>query len=118
MIDFLNFVNLSTNIKTRGNASCFDIGLKLPDQVWQQGHEAGLFDRVGELALVPRANAGTLARNDLSEGRKVAAKRVGVFVVDFTNVHLTEETLTVDVFFHNRWAKIRNLSFLARGDDK
>lgn len=65
---------------------------------------------------MPGTNAGTLARNDLSEGGKVAAKRVGVFVVNIANIHLTEEALTVDVFFHSKGAKIRNLSFLARDD--
>ena len=75
----------------------------LLDQEWQQGHETGALDSEGQLALVPGADARTLARDDLSEGRDVAAERVGVFVVDRRGVHLAERAGAFDfnLFLHS-----------------
>ena len=77
----------------------------LTNQVWNKGHEARALNRVGQLSLVPSAYARTLARHDLAERRQVATKSVRVLVVDFLNVHLTEEALTIDVFFHRLVSK-------------
>ncbi len=63
---------------------------RLANQVWQKGHETRALDSEGEFALVPAADAGALARDDLSEGGKVAAQGVGVLVVDFVSVDLAE----------------------------
>lgn len=49
---------------------------------------------------MPAAHARALARYDLSEGRKVATKRVRVLVVNLLHVHLAEVALMIDVFFH------------------
>ena len=40
----------------------------LADQVRNQGHEASALDRIGQLALMPGADAGALARNDFAKG--------------------------------------------------
>lgn len=82
---------------------------RLPNQVWNQGHEARALDGVRELALVPATDAGALARHDLAERRQVAAERVRVLVVNLLDVHLTEETLSIDFLFHRfgeQWARI------------
>lgn len=74
--------------------------MSLANEVWKQRHESRALDSVGELALVPAAHTGALARNNLSEGRKVTTKRVRIFVVNLLHVHLAEVALMVDVFFH------------------
>ena len=68
----------------------------LANQVWEQGHEARALDREGEFALMPAADAGTLAWDDLAEGGQVATQGVGIFVVDFAHVDLTEVTRARD----------------------
>ncbi len=69
----------------------------LADQVWDEGHETGAFDGVGQFALVPDADAGAFARDDLAEGGQVAAQGVGVFVVHVLSVHLAKVTATVSL---------------------
>lgn len=82
---------------------------RLPNQVWNQGHEARALDSVRELALVPATDAGALARHDLTEGGQVTAERVRILVVNLLDVHLAEETLSIDFLFHRcgeQWARI------------
>lgn len=62
----------------------------LSDQVRQKSHEAGALDRESEFALVPGADARTLARNDLAEGGQVATQGIGVLVVNFGSIDLAE----------------------------
>lgn len=63
---------------------------RLANQVRQQGHEAGALDGECELALVPGADAGTLARNDLAKGGQVTTQGIGVLVVNFRGIDLAE----------------------------
>ncbi len=68
----------------------------------QQGHESRALDRVRELALVPRADAGALARNDLSKGGKISLQHVRILVVNRANVCLAERTRAFGIFDWHR----------------
>lgn len=76
---------------TLGNPRVFSSS-RLANQVRQKSHEAGTLDREGEFTLMPAADAGALARDDLAEGGQVATKGVGILVVNVTHVDLTEVT--------------------------
>ena len=64
--------------------------MSLADQVRKQGHEARALNSVRELALVPRTDAGALARDNLAEGREVTLERLRVLVVNRLSVDLAE----------------------------
>jgi hypothetical protein len=67
------------------------------DHERQKSHEAGTLDRVAELALVPDADAGALARDDLPERGKVALQGIRIFVVDVFDVREAENALAIDL---------------------
>lgn len=64
----------------------------LSNQIRQETHEPCALDGVRQLALVPLAHAGTLARDDLSETGEVAAERVRILVVNCRRMHAAEMT--------------------------
>lgn len=66
---------------------------------WEQGHEARALDGGRELALVPGADAGALARHDLAEGGQVALQIVRIFVADRVDICATERAVSVNDFF-------------------
>lgn len=68
-------------------------GCFLLHQVREQGHETRALDGVRQLALVPGADAGAFARDDLAEGRQVALQHIRVLIVDGFDVLLAEGTL-------------------------
>lgn len=49
---------------------------------------------------MPLADAGTLAGNDLSEGRDIAAERIRIFVINSVCIDATEMTLSIIFFLH------------------
>jgi hypothetical protein len=101
------FIKITTNKLDNGGAGADEIGIHnditqqnprsrggfcLTNQVREQSHEASALDGVRELALVPGADAGALARNDFAEGREVTLKRFRVLVVDGLGVDLAKVT--------------------------
>src|SRR6478672_12823649 len=54
--------------------------------VGEQGHLAGVLDRLGELALLLRGDAGDPAGTDLAAVRHELAQQVGVLVVDVVDL--------------------------------
>jgi hypothetical protein len=82
----------------------------LADQIRKQSHVARTLDGVGQLALMPGADAGALAGHDLAEGRQVTLKRVGVLIIDLVNVLLAEPAGPVHRFLvlhgHNRGSRV------------
>ena len=66
--------------------------------VRQHRHKARALDGCCELALVPGADAGAFAGDDLSEGGKVALESLCIFVVDGVDVGAAERALTFRVF--------------------
>ncbi len=82
----------------------FDTTFELLNEVWEQGHETRTLDGVGEFALMPLADAGTLARHDLPEGRKVSAKGIGIFVINHRRIHAAKVALfRFDWLFSHNW---------------
>lgn len=81
--------------------------LQLLHEVWEQGHESRALDGVRELALVPLAHTGALARHDLPEGRKVSAERIRIFVINGYRIHTAEMTLLMFNWLlgHNRGSR-------------
>ncbi len=67
----------------------------LANQVWEERHEATELDRVRELTLMPSADAGALARHDLSKGGKVAFQCGCILVVNVLLICLAEVAGTI-----------------------
>ncbi len=67
---------------------------------------------------MPTTDAGTLARDDLSKGGKVAAERICIFVIDFTDVDLAEVTVAFDFFVgsHSEVARVDGTAVCVRDE--
>jgi hypothetical protein len=59
----------------------------------QKRHDAGTFDGLRQLALVPGANAGPLGREDLHVKIHETAQKPGIFVIDISHLIGAEEAL-------------------------
>jgi hypothetical protein len=69
----------------------------LSHQIRKQPHKARALDGIRELALMPLAHAGALARHDLAETRKVPAERIRVFIINRLRIHFAKVALTINL---------------------
>src|SRR5213080_1404764 len=70
--------------------------------VGQQSHLAGVLDRLGDLALLLRGDAGDPAGADLAAVGDELAEQVRVLVVDVVDLRRGERVLLL-LGFANRW---------------